>query len=349
MNNKKKGIKSVALSVVFLIALIVLTYCLLFKKFDFSKILGIIYQSNHLYIIAGFAMIFIYLFCYAYFARTFLASRGHRFGIFRGFVYAATDFYFSAITPSAAGGQPMVIYYMSKDGIPAPEGFLTTFLHTLTFQSVLLILNIFSLCMFWKVWASSGWLFISLWFLGLFLTLGVISLTLISMFSHDAANRLGGKIIRILGKLHLIRDPQKLCDKFNCSLSEYQLAAKELKTQKRLYAKLFAAVLIQRLAYFSVAFIVYFSFGNAGRGYLYFLAVQVFIALAVDSLPFPGGMGANELAIIKMYETAFGSEKATGAMILIRFVNYYSGLIIASVVTILNHLYHSFIRKRAAK
>ncbi len=347
--NQKKGIRSIAFSVAFLLTLVILTYYLLFRKFDIHEIFSVIGESNGLYIILGFAMIFIYLLCYALFAKTFLASRGYRFGIFRGFVYAATDFYFSAITPSATGGQPMVIYYMSKDGVPVSEGFLSTFLHTITFQVVLLLLNLFSLCLYWKIWADSGWLFITLWFIGLFLTLGVITLTLLSMFKRDAARKIGNGFIKFLGRLRLLRHPEKTKEKFSSSLDDYQRAAQELLNQKKLYIKLFGVVFAQRIAYFSVAFIIYCSLGNAGYGYFYFLAVQVFIALAVDSLPFPGGMGANEAAIITMYTSVFGAEKAAGAMILIRFVNYYSGLIIASVVTISNHLYHSFINKRVVK
>ena len=35
------------------------------------------------------------------------------------FVYSAADIYFSAITPSASGGQPASAFFMIKDGMPA--------------------------------------------------------------------------------------------------------------------------------------------------------------------------------------------------------------------------------------
>ncbi|MGP1404566.1 MAG: lysylphosphatidylglycerol synthase transmembrane domain-containing protein, partial [Catonella sp.] len=38
---------------------------------------------------------------------------GHR----QAFLYSAADIYFSAITPSASGGQPASFYFMRKDGI----------------------------------------------------------------------------------------------------------------------------------------------------------------------------------------------------------------------------------------
>ena len=43
---------------------------------------------------------------------------GYRKGILKNYSYASADIYFSAITPSATGGQPASAYYMIKDGIP---------------------------------------------------------------------------------------------------------------------------------------------------------------------------------------------------------------------------------------
>ncbi len=349
MDNQKKSVKGIIISAVFLLILIALTYFLLFQRFDINEIIKIIAGANKTYIEIGFSMIFIYLFCYGLFAKVFLKTRGYSVSFGRGFIYATTDFYFSAITPSASGGQPMVIYYMSKDGIPVSDGFLSTFLHTTVFKIVLLILNAFSIIFFWGVWYKAGWLFISFWLLGLVISLGVIFITFLSMFKRETASRIGKVIIKALCRIKIIKDAEKKTAKFEKTLCDYQNAADELKGKRRLLLKLFIIVFCQRIAYFSVAFIVYCSFGFSGYGYFYFLAIQVFIALAVDSLPLPGGMGVNEAAIIFMYDSTFGSQKAAGAMILIRFVNYYSGLVIASIATIINHLYHFFRGKRAAR
>ena len=43
---------------------------------------------------------------------------GYRRSLPRNYAYASADIYFSAITPSATGGQPASAYYMVKDDIP---------------------------------------------------------------------------------------------------------------------------------------------------------------------------------------------------------------------------------------
>lgn len=349
MKEKRSGIKSIIASVAILIILIAVTYWLLFSRFEIGELLEIINDAYLPFIAIGFGMIFIYLLCYCFFTKTLLKSRGYAVKTLSTFRYAAADFYYSAITPSASGGQPFVIYYMNKDGLPVSEGFLSTSLHTIVYKVALLTINLASLIIYPKVFINSGWAFICFWFLGLALSLGVILLTLLSVIKRDAVVKFGTGVIRLLGKIKIIKDVPKNTEKFASSVDDYQNAVKELTGKKKLLVRLFAIVSVQRLAYFSVAFIVYRSLGNTGQSYLFFVAIQAFIALSVDSLPFPGGMGANELAMILMYKPAFGPEKAAGAMLIIRFITYYFGLIVTSGTTIIYHIYNSFKRKKVVK
>jgi hypothetical protein len=55
----------------------------------------------------------------------------------------AIEFYFSCITPSASGGEPMQIYYMAKDGIEPSRGTSAKILITVFYKGVLLLLGLF--------------------------------------------------------------------------------------------------------------------------------------------------------------------------------------------------------------
>ena len=43
---------------------------------------------------------------------------GYKISFRKSLVYSSSDIYFSAITPSATGGQPASAYFMMKDKIP---------------------------------------------------------------------------------------------------------------------------------------------------------------------------------------------------------------------------------------
>ena len=346
MKEKKKGTRSIILSALLFFVLFAVTYYILYKNFEIKNIVNIISEANINYLYIALSMVFVYLLCYGLFAKNLLKVRGCNISLYKGFVYACIDFYFCGITPSATGGQPIVIYYMNKDGIPASAGTLSTFVHTCVYKSVLLILNIVCLIIFAPEWYGAGPVFIVLWIIGFLVCSFVIAVGLLSMFKRDLTYNFCKRIIGIGAKLRLIKNPEKRLESFNRSLDDYQQTAKDLKGRTALIVKLFAIVFVQRTALFSIAFIVYKSLGNAGYGFMYFLAVQVFIALAVDSLPLPGGIGANEAAIIMMYTSTFGEDKAASAMLLIRFFNCYIALLISFIVFSVNYFSHWFKLKR---
>ena len=346
--DKKKKKRSLLLSMLFLLLLFILTYFIIFRNIPLDSVFGIISSADIRFVCAAFLMIPLYFLIYGYFCCETLRFKGCRISILKGITYACTDFYFSAITPSATGGQPMAVYYMTKDKIPASAATLSTVLLTVLFKVVLILLNAVALIFYGDVWLGGGTLFVILWFFGLTMCSGVVALGLITAFNQKLILSVGDKFIRFGAKLRVIKDPEKTRESYARFASEYKQAAEDIKGHKGFLLKLIFIILVQRLAYFSVAFFVYRSFGQKEFSYFYFVAVQAFIALSVDSLPLPGGMGANEAAIIMMYQDTFGAEKAAGAMLLIRFANYYFGLIISAAFTIGNHIRHSLVTKKVS-
>ncbi|MEG1743219.1 MAG: lysylphosphatidylglycerol synthase transmembrane domain-containing protein [Clostridia bacterium] len=347
MEKLRKHNGKLYISGIFLVALLALTFLYLFSEFDAAAIFKNISQANFSFLSLGFFMVILYLLCYGLFARTLLNSLGTKTSLFKGFLYAGIDFYYSAITPSASGGQPLVIYYMAKDGIPTSQASFSTLLHTAVFKAVLLFINIFAMIFCFDSVVESGPLFVVLLFIGLAFNVFIISICLLSMFKKSATKKAGLWTIKFLSKIKIMKKADERCAAFEKVLDEYQDAAKFIKTHKLLFLRLFLIVLVQRTAFFSIAYIAYRSMGLSGYGYFYFLSIQALISLAVDSLPLPGGIGVNEAAIILTLQSTFGSaERAASGMLLIRSINYYFCLIICSIASISVQLYHSFKRKK---
>ena len=57
--------------------------------------------------------------------------------------------FFSGITPSASGGQPMQLYYMKRDGIPLPEGTAVLMAVATAYKFVLTVVGMMIL-LFWQ-------------------------------------------------------------------------------------------------------------------------------------------------------------------------------------------------------
>ena len=72
--------------------------------------------------------------------RTILSSFGCRAGLPDCAVYSATDIYFSAITPSASGGQPACALMMMRGGVPGPTATVALIWNILLYKNIVKLL-----------------------------------------------------------------------------------------------------------------------------------------------------------------------------------------------------------------
>jgi uncharacterized membrane protein YbhN (UPF0104 family) len=89
---------------------------------------------------------------------------------------------------------------------------------------------------------------------------------------------------------------------------------------------------------FAVTYVVYRAFGLRGVSVFEIIALQTIIALAVDSLPLPGAMGASESSFLIIFLTIFGGEFVLPGMLLSRGITYYAMFIISAVITLATHI-----------
>ncbi|MCQ4775571.1 flippase-like domain-containing protein, partial [Lacrimispora saccharolytica] len=69
----------------------------------------------------------------------------------QGFVYSAGDIYFSAITPSASGGQPASALFMIRDGIPTTAVMAALLLNLIMYTMVIITIVLFTILLFRKI------------------------------------------------------------------------------------------------------------------------------------------------------------------------------------------------------
>ena len=66
----------------------------------------------------------------------------------QGFVYAAADVYFSAITPSASGGQPASAFFMMQDKIPGTAVMTALLLNLIMYTLAIITIGIADILLF---------------------------------------------------------------------------------------------------------------------------------------------------------------------------------------------------------
>lgn len=338
MKSKKNYIFSIA----FFVILLVLTFYLLFSNNDINSVIQSLKNISYEYIVIGGLLVLAYLFTESIYIKIILKSLNSKIHLWQGFVYSCIEFYFSAITPSSTGGQPAQAYYMAKDDVPIAKSSVTLLLNTITFKLVLLFMGIISIIFCPELIFENSILFTIVFIFGIIINTAVILACLMLMYSKRWVKSIAMFGIKLGSKLKLIKNKEAKQESFNLHLAEYQESAKYIKEHFLVSVKVFLITIIQRMAMFSIAFVVYKAFGLTGYSYLELMVIQIAIALAVDSLPLPGGIGASEAMLLLIYNKVFGETIAVPAMLVTRGLSYYLCLILSGLVVLINHLRITF-------
>ena len=328
MKNKKGIIKNLFL----FIALIVITFWVIFKNNDLKETINIILNVKYNYILYGIITMSFYFLFEALNIKNILKKLGNNVSIFSSIKYSLIGFFFSGITPAATGGQPMEIYYMKKDKIPVTHSTLTLLIQVCCFHITTMICGIIGLILNYKL-LSKG--FIWLFILGMFLKGIALTTMLICLFSQALSKKIVNIFIKILTKFKY-KNIEETKEKIDNSLKEYNQGSKFIKNNKRIFIQALFIILMQILVYYSIPYFVYRSFSLTNYNLISIIFIQAMLFVSVSSIPLPGAVGISESAFISIYSAVFGAEKLASATLLNRGINFYLFVLIGFIVTVYN-------------
>jgi len=330
VNEKKKH----PYSLIFFAVLILLTGYFIFRDSSFHEILQDILNVNIWFLLGAMCMMLFYTGCEAAGIFILLKNLGQKTKYSRCIGYSYVDFYFSAITPSSTGGQPMQMYYMKRDGITVANSTLVVLIYIILYQSTFLL---YCLAMFFLKHTLLQ--SVHLEKLTLLLIYGVsasglmIVSVMVALFSKKTATAIARFLIHILAKIRLVKDEQKSTENLEHQIDGFIESARFLKNNKRMLLQLYAIVALQLTAYFSIPFFVYLSFGFHGYHWSDFVAMQSMVQLSAASLPLPGSVGASENAFFKLYQYVYTPDLIMPGLLLSRGVSFYFYLIVSGLAS----------------
>ena len=334
MKNKKYLI-----SVAVLVVVICLTMYMLLKDFDVSKIVTTILGINPVYIALCVLMVIMYSLFEGIGLKVVLKTFGTKISYLKGFVYGNVDLYFSLITPSSTGGQPVMAYYMAKDSIPVTQSTMAILLNTLNFKAVLLTLATLVLIFMPDLVFGSGTAVIVLFFVGYGMQVLMSAACFMAMFSQKIVRKISFAFIRLFGRIKILKDPEKTVVSFGKSLDDYAQCADFIRGSRSIVPKVYIVNLIQRLFLFTIGYLVYVSFGQSSLNYFEVVGIQAAIATAANFLPIPGAAGVTELVFMLLYASIYpDDELLVSALLLTRIFDYYFSVLMSGAVSLANHL-----------
>ena len=328
-----KSRKKIIFNGVFLVVVFVLTIYGVFHGEDLSSMMSAIHEADKKWLVPGIGLVAIYIWGESIIIWYMMRSNGIHLKKRSCFIYSSVGFFFSCITPSASGGQPMQIYYMKKEKISIPVSTVILMIVTITYKLVLVVIGI-GVAVFGRGFVHTylqG--ILPVFYLGLALNIFCVTFMTILVFHPLFAKAIMVKGLKVLERIHLMKKKENRLRKLEDSMDTYRDTAAYLKNNPMVIVKVIGITFVQRMALFAVTWFVYQSFGLHGTGFWEILFLQAVISVSVDMLPLPGGMGISETLFLTIFKPVFGTLLLPG-MVLSRGLGYYGELLISAIFTV---------------
>lgn len=335
--NKKmeeKKMKKTIRNLVIFILLIILTFYIILKDQNITEIYSILGNVKIQYILIASLCMCVYIICEAINIGRTLRNLNEKTTFWKNIKYALIGFFFSSITPAASGGQPMQIYFMYKDEISVANSTLALLINLSSMQVVTISIALISVIFNYKYLNNT---LILLFILGITLNAAALTLLLIAIFSKKLLNKLINIVIKIMKKLK-VKNIENKQAKLEEELAKYQNSSDYIKNNKLVIVKILLTTYIQFIAFYSVSYWVYCSFGLNEQNFIEIVTIQSILYATVSGIPSPGAVGVTEGGFIEIYKSIFSRNMISGAMLLNRGISFYLLVIISAIVTAINML-----------
>lgn len=336
MKGETGSFKKYALSFILMIAILALTFYLILKDYSLPELWSSLIQAKPIYVSAGLLMMFIYQVCVAVNIRALLrAFSGRDPGFIRASKTAYIGYYFNNVTPSASGGQPMEMFYLSRHGYPLSYTSVIFILLGLFYNIALVVV---SLVLFW---VRKDFILQNLDYVRYFLFAGIaffffMTLALFLLVYKPAfIRRVAEWALRLLKRLGLVKRVAEWEQSLEQYLSGFEHSSETFWRDPKLITTLLISSAIEIFALFSVPAWVVLALGAEPSGDIFISNVALQSVLYVSSafVPTPGAVGVTESSFLTLFSDVLRSDQLVPAMILTRIINLYGFFIISGIIS----------------
>lgn len=321
------------------------TAWLILREYPLDEMLTACGNARPAWLLAAVLMMGLFFSCEAINLGRGLQLSGGRPGKRRLLFYALTGFFFSSITPSASGGQPMQLYYMHRDGIPASRGILALLTELASFQTAAVMLAVGGAGLYFLhgrpaaglvsgesaagLAGSTGfsgydgiaWLFV----VGVGLNLLILTGLLLLLFSRRAVRAV------LAAAFHLPRLSDGQRRQLLRSAAAWRRASSALRRSPRTAIKLVSTSAIQLCGFCAVPWLIAQSLSVEGLSLPLTMGTQAMLYVSVSSLPLPGSVGVTEGGFSVLFQGMFPPALLGCAMILSRLASFYVPLAVSGL------------------
>lgn len=270
--------------------------------------------------------------------RCLLRSAGQKKGRLRGMLYSAADVYFSAITPSATGGQPASAFFMIADGVPAGTATVVLLSNLSLYTLSMLVTGIVCAVFGWRRLAGFQPLSKLLIGAGFLVLAGLGLLFLLLLLRGDKAFSALRRLLDWLGRIGWIRRKQSKLQRLDRVQSDFESCVGLMRGKTKSLLLAFLCNLGQRVSQIAVPVFFYLSLGGRAARAGSVFAAQCFATIGYSIVPVPGAMGVADYLMLDAFSELVGMEEAVRLEMLSRGLSFYLCVLASALITALGYL-----------
>lgn len=332
-------------NICFLALVFALTLWSVFHGENLTAVFTYLRAADMRFILPAVACVFLFILGEAVVIHHLIHTLGVRVPFRRCCVYSFIGFFYSCITPSASGGQPMQMIAMRKDGLPIAVSTVVLAIVTIVYKLILVLIGAAVLI----IRPAALMVYLepveSLMYLGLILNVVCVGALLFLVFWPKTVRVLTHKTLNLINRIRPMRNYEKYNARLERILSQYEGAADFYRSHFRTIIIVFVITFLQRFVLMLITWFTYRAFSLSGHSVPLITSLQAMIFVASDMLPLPGGMGISENLFLSIFDPIFGEAYVLPGMMVSRGISYYSQLLISGVVTLTVSIREKFSKK----
>ncbi|MBR1747208.1 MAG: flippase-like domain-containing protein [Clostridia bacterium] len=242
--------------------------------------------------------------------------------------------YYDKITPWSVGGEPFQIGYLIFGGLRAGESCAVTMSrHIVRFFTTAPI--VIAILLIGRI--STNAVVMAAAILSVIFGLIVPTLMLICAKRPVVGEKIGLFVIRVLTKVRIVKDPQKITDRLKENIRKFSLGVDHLTKNRWALPVIACAAIIELVVTNSLPYFVIRAFGYAEVNFWRTFVLCVYVTYASGVAPTPGGAGLAELSFYAVFATIVPDGYLFWAVLFWRIAVFYLPVFIGFLL----HIYDS--------
>ena len=259
---------------------------------------------------------------------------GYHLPFWQSVKVAMIGLYYSGITPSSTGGQPMQVYYYSKMKLPVGLSSYISVLKLIGFQSTM------SLVCFGGFLIKRPFIMVNypnavkFMYLGVGINVVLLAGVAVLLYKPAILHRFLNFVMKIVAKF-VGRKAVPMRKRGREEIDNFYESFQKSRKDSRDVAAVFGCSVVQILAYLSVSYFIYRAFRMPPESFWMLFIIQAQVVCAVSFVPLPGAAGAQEVGYYSFFQPFFGEAAVFPAMIIWRMLSSYLAILTgAACVTV---------------